>query len=62
MNPNLSIASSVSQGIATDVALIALGVNIAPQQAGIRFLLGNMGEHIKSELLQRIGCGDMGIF
>ena len=35
--PNLSVAPGVSQGIATDVALIALGINVASQQAGIKF-------------------------
>ena len=58
-NSNLSIASSVSQGIATDVALIAFSINVAPQQAGIKFQLSNHliwpGEHVKSE---RRGCGD----
>ena len=53
MNSNLSIASSVSQGITTDVALIAVGVNVAPQQAAIKLKLGN---HLVWESMYNRNC------
>ena len=34
LNPNLSVAPGVSKGFATDLALVALCINVASQQAG----------------------------